>query len=124
MVRPLYASSPSRASAQRSGSPPSTTTKVYQTPSSHLLGDATLVSCASRIRLTSQLSRGNFMTASATARNSFAGLTATLALLVGGMIAMTQSHTEAGFQAGTSGKPAAHVKADGRAEIRPFRVHF
>src|SRR5215813_9511116 len=64
------------------------------------------------------------MKLTATARNSLAGLIAALALLIGGMIAMTQSHTEADSQAGTSGKPAAHVKADGGAEVRPFRVHF
>src|SRR5262249_48846990 len=72
----------------------------------------------------SHSSRGSFMSASATARNSIAGLTATLALLIGGMIAMTQLHTEAGSQAGASGKPAARVRADGGAEVRPFRVHF
>jgi hypothetical protein len=40
------------------------------------------------------------------------------------MIAMTQPQTEASSQTVPSVRPAAQVKTDGGAEIRPFRVHF
>jgi pimeloyl-ACP methyl ester carboxylesterase len=64
------------------------------------------------------------MSASTTARSASTSVNATLALLIGGMIAMTQPQTEASSQTVPSVRPAAQVKTDGGAEIRPFRVHF
>jgi pimeloyl-ACP methyl ester carboxylesterase len=51
-------------------------------------------------------------------------MTTRVALLIGGTIAMTQPQTEATSQTVTGGRPAAQVKTEVSAEIRPFRVQF
>jgi pimeloyl-ACP methyl ester carboxylesterase len=64
------------------------------------------------------------MCAYTTVRSSSTSVNTTLALLFGGMIAMTQPQTEASSQTVHSVKPAAPVKTDVGAEIRSFHVHF